>query len=94
MGIVRRTSPHAECILISTSLPNPLAKGFTKRQHAYKEALEALCGKGVALCNIRDLQLTLQKRKRYIDLTGNHVNHPNDFFARIHGQALCALLIP
>lgn len=94
MEIVRRTSPHAECILISTSLPNPLAKGFTKRQHAYKEALEALCGKGVALCNIRDLQLTLQKRKRYIDLTGNHVNHPNDFFARIHGQALCALLIP
>ena len=94
MDTVRRTSPDAEFILIATSLPNPLAKGFFKRQPEYKEALESLCGAGAALCNIRDLQLCLQKRKRYIDLTGNHVNHPNDFFARVHAQALCALLVP
>ena len=32
--------------------------------------------------------------KRYRDMTGNNVNHPNDFMVRCHGQVLCDMLIP
>lgn len=33
------------------------------------------------------------KRKRFIDITGNNVNHPNDFMVRCHGQLLAEMLI-
>lgn len=36
----------------------------------------------------------LLKHKNYLDLTGNGVNHPNDFGHRIYAQVLSALLIP
>lgn len=98
MDIIKEKDPRTEFILVSTSLPNPLLTlescQFYRYQHEYKEALEALCKEGVILCNIRDMQSELLKHKRFIDMTGNHVNHPNDFFIRCHAQNLSCLLIP
>ncbi|MEI7733536.1 MAG: hypothetical protein WCO56_28460 [Verrucomicrobiota bacterium] len=35
----------------------------------------------------------MMERKRYHDLTGNGVNHPNDFGHRLYAQVLLGLLL-
>ena len=35
----------------------------------------------------------LLRRKRHADLTGNGVNHPNDYGHRVYAQVLLALLV-
>jgi len=35
----------------------------------------------------------LLTRKRYCDMTGNNVNHPNDFLARAYAQNLWQTVI-
>ena len=45
-----------------------------------------LCGKGIALADIQTVQKNIMKKKRYIDLTGNLLNHPNDYLSRIQAQ--------
>lgn len=93
---IQNELPDAEFILIATSLPNTLLNteplNFCAYQHEYAKALEPLCGPGCILANIQDVQRIIMKRKRYIDITGNNINHPNDFFARIHGQIIDTLL--
>lgn len=93
---IQEELPEAEFILIATSIPNTLLDteplNFYSHQEEYARALEPLCGTGCILANISEVQRTIMKRKRYIDLAGNNINHPNDYFARIHGQIIDALL--
>ena len=35
----------------------------------------------------------LEKGKRYRDMTGNNVNHPNDFLARIYAQVILKTIL-
>lgn len=43
---------------------------------------------------IRDVRMMdLLRRKRYLDLSGNGLNHPNDFGHRLYAQVLLHLLI-
>ena len=51
-------------------------------------------GGGIAVADITGMQAALHSRKRFIDTTGNHVNHPNDFFHRLYAQFLCGMLSP
>lgn len=93
---IQRELPDTEIILIATSIPNTLLNteplNFYAYQDEYAKALEPLCGQGCVIANIQDVQRVIMKRKRYIDITGNNINHPNDFFARIHGQVIDTLL--
>ena len=34
------------------------------------------------------MHLDLLKAKRFRDMTGNNVNHPNDFLARVYAQVV------
>ena len=36
---------------------------------------------------------TLLARKHYLDMTGNGVNHPNDYGHRLYAQVILALLV-
>ena len=45
-----------------------------------------------AIADIQGVQKVIENRKRYIDLTGNNLNHPNDYLARIYAQVLMTLL--
>lgn len=98
MNIIREHSSETEFILVATSLPNKLTltnehTPFYNYQYSYKEALDELETTGVAVTNMRDMHLALLEHKRFVDLTGNNVNHPNDFFARCYAQLLSAMLI-
>ncbi len=98
---VRAKRPQAEFILIATSTPNPiltdLRAPFWGNQIHFKSALDALAddpalGGGIAVADITGMQQALHSRKRFIDTTGNHVNHPNDFFHRCYAQYLFGML--
>ncbi len=94
---IKAANADTDIILIATSTPNPLLTDsrakFWSYQYLYGETLAKFESDGIALLDMGALQKTLHKNKRFIDTTGNNVNHPNDFFIRIHAQALSALLI-
>ena len=95
---IRGACPSTELVLLATSLPNPLLKTapfyFCAHQEEYADALRPLCGPGVAMADIQGVQRTLMTRKRYIDLAGNLLNHPNDYLARVQAQTVAAALMP
>ncbi len=91
---VRKALPETEFILVATMLGN---KDWTTLHQdlfpQYRDALAKLCGPGVALADMTSVWAELLKHKKDWDLTGNGVNHPNDFGHRIYAQVLSALLI-
>ena len=92
---VRQVCPEAEFILVATMLGN---RDWTYLQHElfpqYRDALAELCGPGVALADLTSFWQEMFEHKADRDLTGNGVNHPNDFGHRVYAQVLSALLIP
>lgn len=90
---ILKACPHTEFILCATTLPNPILRGFNAHQNDFREALEALKEPGTMIADFNTMQKFLLKKKRFIDLTGNNVNHPNDFLIRCHAQLLSALLL-
>ena len=83
----------AEIILVSTMLGNPEWQYTPTGKHLlFREALAGLRGPGVALADMTSLWVDLLKVKSYQDLTGNGVNHPNDFSHRLYAQVLRELL--
>ncbi len=92
----RFKNPKAEFILISPSIPNPDCQGWTNLQPQYQTGLENIVRdmEGTAIAPVTKVQAYLLRRKRYEDMNGNGVNHPNDFFARIYAQTVARCLIP
>lgn len=96
MQTIREDCPNTEFLLIATTLPNPQAATpplyFWSHQEEYSQSLKTLCREGVVLADVQAVQKEVQKRKRYIDLTGNLINHPNDWLAGIQAQVVAATL--
>lgn len=95
---VREANPDAEFLLASTLLPNREA-GVTKKQSFWGEQLNylpelrRLCTEEkAALADMTTLHQDLLKKKRFIDMTGNNVNHPNDFLIRWYAQFILTML--
>lgn len=97
MQAIRDTAPNAEFILVSPMLPNPeWHYTVMERFEAYRDALAGLCGAatggaGVGLADMTSLWADLLVRKSVLDLSGNGINHPNDFGHRLYAQAILAL---
>ncbi len=91
---VRQSNKDAEFILVSPMLPNREAKGFFGNQGSFENALEQLdcLWEGVAVAPVWSMHEYMLKTKRYYDMTGNNVNHPNDYLARVYAQTTAALL--
>lgn len=94
LDAVRKARPDCEFILVATMLGN---RDWTALHHElfpqYRDALARLCQPGVALADLTSLWTELLKYKQDWDLTGNGVNHPNDFGHRLYAQVLSALLV-
>jgi acyl-CoA thioesterase-1 len=93
---VRATSPEVEFVLVSPMLPNPHWRyPIMERFPEYRDALARLCATatGAALADVTSLWRDLLIRKSVHDLTGNGINHPNDFGHRLYAQAILGLLI-
>lgn len=92
---VRETQPDVEFILVASMLGN---RDWVTLNHdlfpQYRTALEELTEPGVALADMTSIWTEMLNRKQDWDLTGNGVNHPNDFGHRIYAQVLKSLLLP
>ena len=101
-AIVRRVlslSRNASVMLISTMLPNPDAlHGWNANQAAQEPALVTLSDKlnaGGIPCDVAKMTSVSAKilqRKAFIDVTGNNINHPNDYLSRVYFETLFAAL--
>jgi lysophospholipase L1-like esterase len=95
MEAIRSAASQAEFVLVAPMLPNaewdaPKMANFPR----IRRMLTGLCGKGVVLADVTSVWAGLLKRKAYLDLTGNGLNHPNDFGHRIYAQTILSLLVP
>lgn len=92
---VQEKRPETEFILIASMLGN---KDWVRLKQElfppYRDALAELCKPGVALADMTSQWTAFFEIKKDCDLTGNGVNHPNDFGHRIYTQVISALLIP
>ncbi|GGD82366.1 hypothetical protein GCM10010911_45610 [Paenibacillus nasutitermitis] len=93
VNTVRSVNPAAEFILAGTTLPNP-ETFFLDQQPYYFEALRELASEmpGVAAADMTGVHAELLKTKSFGDMTGNNVNHPNDFLSRWHAQFVFGML--
>lgn len=89
---VRVENSSCEFIVISTMLANPYAIQ-NQIQAAYRPEILALKRKGIAVADMTTVHEELLKHKTYQDMTGNNVNHPNDYLARWYAQVLLSMLI-
>lgn len=91
---VQKALPQAEIILVASMLGNRdwtyLRQEFFPQ---YRDALAQLCRPGVALADMTSVWTELLKHKNDCDMTGNGVNHPNDFGHRVYAQVLSTLLV-
>lgn len=93
LGRVRAAAPGAEVILVApmlghgewTATPRDM---FPK----YRDELKKLAGPGVALADVTAVWETMLRHKHDLDLTGNGLNHPNDFGHRLYAQAVLAVV--
>ena len=97
---IRDELPDVEIMLISTSLPNKTAAAaasgtpFFKEHDKFEPELKKISDayENVGLSNVTSLNAELLKRKRFRDMTGNNINHPNDYLARLYAQVTIASL--
>jgi lysophospholipase L1-like esterase len=91
---IRRANAETDVILVSPMTGNAQWVHTPPEMFPlYREALASLTGPGVALADVTSLWQEMLRRKREVDLTGNGVNHPNDFGHRVYAQAILALLV-
>ena len=96
MTVIRQRNPECEFILLGTMIANPKAYNQSKGQIEYFNELKELSEEnaGTVTINIGQMHMDmLENGKRYADMTGNNVNHPNDFLASVYTMNILSLLI-
>jgi hypothetical protein len=84
-------NPDCEIIFVSTTMPNQLASQFVGNHELHEDLLAevtASYGNAADLACITSIHKQLLKRKKFHDMTGNNINHPNDFLARVYTQTV------
>ena len=94
MATIRTDSPESEFILVAPMLGNK-EWGMPMEQFAlYRDSLKELCRRGVVLADLTSVWGSFLEKKSFYDLTGNGLNHPNDFGHAVYAQAILSLLAP
>ena len=89
-------SPETEYIIVSPMTGNPEWK-FTRPGNdlvygnAFREYVSSKA-ENIALADVQKVWLKLLERKGFYDLSGNGVNHPNDFGHRVYASVILELL--
>ena len=90
IDIARGVNPECEVILIATTLPNRILPHFWRKQALYLAEAKKIAeeNQGIAVAEMTTMHQDLLQRKRFVDMTGNNVNHPNDYLTRVYAQVL------
>lgn len=90
---IRTLHPDAEFMLVATMSGNPEWTGT--QMDLYPEYRNGLMGQetdGLVVADVTSVWTQLVARKKFVDLTGNGLNHPNDFGHRLYAQVIGATL--
>ena len=94
------TGKSCDYLLLSTTLPNQEVKlGDANNQDKLAAKLFELEKQGTATTggvvvgDMTALHSYILQSKRFIDMTANNINHPNDFLVRAYAQLVCTMLI-
>lgn len=80
---------NAEFILVTSMLPNSeWSYPNLERFKQYREKLLQLKSKSIAIADMTSTWVELLKRKKYLEVTGNGLNHPNDLGHRLYAQVI------
>jgi len=94
MRRVRDAVADVEFLLVSPMLPTPECSWVIPERFAdYRAALAGFTGEGVDLADVTGIWTALVARKHPHDLSGNGLNHPNDFGHRIYAQVILDRLV-
>ena len=84
--------PETEFLLLTSMTGNPqwchTPEGC---ETPFAEKVKMLSAENIAIADVRALWRKLLERKDFYDLTGNGVNHPNDYGHRVYAAVLTAL---
>lgn len=92
---VRVSCPYTEVILVAPMFPNPEIAGLLVNQPNYLKVLEELEDEkeNVAVADVSTVYTQMTSRKKFTDLSGNNINHPNDFMHRVYAQVVVKTLV-
>lgn len=86
-------APNSDMLLVATMVPNPESvNGWYGNQFSFEAALQELAaeyiaeGKPCAVSCTTSLSRAILEVKRFRDITGNNINHPNDYMCRVYAQ--------
>jgi lysophospholipase L1-like esterase len=89
MDALRQANAEVEFVLVATMLGNPdWLHAAPDLYPAYRDELAKLVSPGVALADVTTFWTWMCSRKKWIDMTGNGVNHPNDFGMRVYADVV------
>ncbi|MCK9589607.1 MAG: SGNH/GDSL hydrolase family protein, partial [Terrimicrobiaceae bacterium] len=87
IAAARAANPLCAVILISSMRNNPLC-GDQEHLDQFRQALKSLEKDGIRVADMTAVTDRLLQRKTYFDLTGNGVNHPNDYLIRWYAETI------
>lgn len=88
--VARSANPDCEIILIASMVPNQLLPYFVRKQAQYLTSTLEIAkeNEGIAVADMTTMHFDLLKRKSFYDMTGNGVNHCNDYLTRVYAQVI------
>ncbi len=90
---IAKKVPGCEVILVATMTGNPdWSYAAPELYPKYRDALKRLVRPGVALADVTAVWMDVVAKKSFMDITGNGVNHPNDYGHRLYAMVLAATL--
>lgn len=92
---VKEALPDVEILLVAPMIGNAEWVHTPREMFPkYRDSLAELTGPHVALADLTSVWALLLEHKHDLDMTGNGLNHPNDFGHRLYAQTILGLLVP
>lgn len=90
---LRTHNPKVEIVLVANMLPNEEFSPH-KFHFANKAKLEELANeyKAVVVADVMSVTEEILKTKKFADICGNNLNHPNDFIHRIYADVILGVM--
>ncbi|MEO6678676.1 MAG: SGNH/GDSL hydrolase family protein [Pseudomonas sp.] len=96
ISAIRSKQANVPILLVSSTAANP-ESSIQNRKYlmSYPKILRELTAenRNVAVADVTGTWLMMLKNKRYYDLTGNGLNHPNDFGHRVIAEAVLSAIL-
>ncbi|MBL8814800.1 MAG: hypothetical protein JNL58_02130 [Planctomyces sp.] len=89
---IQKQLPQTDIALVSPMLGNSEWVHTPREMFAlYRNELKSLCGPGVAMADVTAVWSMMLEHKHDHDLTGNGLNHPNDYGHRLYAMTILEL---